>query len=244
MCLVNNAVYIAKYDTAEQCQEKYGYVPSDIKKHPGEWTATGTQFQIPYIFKKLFSHEPIEFEDMCETKSVTSALYLDMNESLPDVSEKEKELEQLRKKWPDENGQYPLDYDETVASLKSEIAEGHNYIFIGKVGQFCPIKPGYNGGLLMREVVDKKTGEKNYSSATGAKGYRWLESEMVQQLAKEDGIDRSYYDAMVDEAVHDISQYGDFEWFVSEDPYVKADVPPWTSAGEPWENDQTAFDVR
>lgn len=87
MCLVNNAVYIAKYATAEKCQLAYGYVPGDIRKHPGEWNATGTQFQIPYVFKKLFSREEIVFEDMCETKSVTTALYLDTNETLPDVSE-------------------------------------------------------------------------------------------------------------------------------------------------------------
>ena len=60
MCLVNDAVYIAKYDT-------------------GEWTATGTQFQIPYVFKKLFSKEEITFDDLCVTKSVTSSLYLDIN---------------------------------------------------------------------------------------------------------------------------------------------------------------------
>ena len=64
MCLVNNAVYIAKYATAEKCQLAYGYVPGDIRKHPGEWNATGTQFQIPYVFKKLFSREEIVFEDI------------------------------------------------------------------------------------------------------------------------------------------------------------------------------------
>ena len=62
MCLVNDAVYIAKY------------------KDSGEWTATGTQFQIPYVFKKLFSREDITFDDMCETKSVSSSLYLDRSE--------------------------------------------------------------------------------------------------------------------------------------------------------------------
>ena len=204
MCLVNNAVYIAKYSTGEKCQQAYGYIPSDIQKHPGEWTATGTQFQIPYVFKRLFSKEEIMFEDMCETKSVTTALYLDTNETLPDVSEYEKELETLRKKWPDKEGQYPMDYDEVVADLEAKIEPGHNYIFVGKVGSFCPMKPGYNGGLLLREVVDKKTGKKSYASAGGAKGYRWLESEMVKQLGKEEGIDRSYYDAMVDTAVTDI----------------------------------------
>ena len=110
-----------------------------------------------------------------------------------------------------------MDYDEVVADLKAKIEPGHNYIFIGKVGSFCPMKPGCTGGLLLREVVDKKT-----------------------------GIDRGYYDAMVDAAVADISQYGDFEWFVSDDPYVKADddTPPWFGPGEPYGDDATAFDVR
>ena len=40
-----------------------------------------------------------------------------------------------------------------------------------------------------------------------------MESEMVQQLKLEDSIDKSYYTKLVDEAVHDISQYGDFEAF-------------------------------
>ena len=96
----------------------------------------------------------------------------------------------------------------------------------------------------MRESVDKKTGEKKYDAATGTKGYRWLESEMVKELGKQDAIDRSYYDAMVDAAAHDISEFGDFEWFVSEDPYVPEDRPPWFGPGEPWKEEKTAFDVR
>lgn len=87
MCLVNKAVLIARYASPEWCQERYGYIPSDNAKHAksGEmWSATGAQFAIPYVFKTLFSHEPITFLDMCETKSVTSSLYLDMNEKLPE----------------------------------------------------------------------------------------------------------------------------------------------------------------
>ena len=60
-----------------------------IPNHGEEWTATGTQFQVPYVFKKLFSKEEIKFEDLCETKEVKTALYLDMNEDLPDVTEEE-----------------------------------------------------------------------------------------------------------------------------------------------------------
>lgn len=92
MCLVNDAVYIAQYASIDKCYELYGkkYVDSDKdilkenKKHPEEWTATGTQFQVPYVFKTLFSHQPLEFKDFCETKTVTSAMYLDMNEGFPE----------------------------------------------------------------------------------------------------------------------------------------------------------------
>ncbi len=192
MCLVNNAVYIARY------KEKDGSL--------GKWTATGTQFQVPYVFKKCFSHEEIVFDDLCETKSVTSALYLDMNESLPDVSDLEKEYAKMLKDNPE---------DPRLEKMKAEIDKGHNYIFVGKVGQFCPIKQGCGGGLLMRE------GNGKYYAATGSSGYRWLESEVVREMKKQDSIDESYYISMVDDAIAEISQYGDYELFASDDPYPR-----------------------
>ena len=62
-----------------------------------------------------------------------------------------------------------------------------------------------------------------YSAATGSTGFRWLESETVKELGKEDDIDYGFYQNQVDEAVRAISQYGDFEWFQSDDPYG---IPP------------------
>ena len=215
MCLVNDAVYIAKYKSAEECQKMYGYVPGDNKKKGGKWTATGTQFQIPYVFKKLFSREEILFEDMCETKSVSTSLYLDLNENLPDVSEYEKEFSKAESDYK-KGLLSDITFENTCQRLNPLIAEGHDYHFIGKVGQFCPIKAGRGGGLLVREKDGK------YYAATGAKGYRWLESEMVRELDKTADIDRTYYDKLVNEAVEAISQYGDFEWFVSDDPYISS----------------------
>lgn len=254
MCLVNDAVYIARYATVEKCCDLYGkkYIDSakDIckenKKHPYAWTATGTQFQIPYVFKTLFSKENIEFEDMCETKSVTSSLYLDMNETLPDVSALEAERDKLWKQITDSKRMTePMPTEcERVEELTDKIAKGHDYHFIGKVGQFCPIKPGCGGGILLRETENKKTGEKGYAAATGSKGFRWLESEMVKQLDKQGDIDRGYYNNMVDEAVKSLSVYGDFERFAADEPYVSDNTPPWFGAGEPHEDDTTPFDVR
>ena len=152
-CLVNETVYIAKTDE-------------------GKWTATGAQFAKPYVFKTLFSHEPIEFNDLFETKAVTTALYLDMNEGFKE--------------------------DES------------DYHFIGKVGAFCPIYSGRGGGILLREKDGK------YYAATGTKGYRWLEADMVRELNKETDIDRGYYNKLVDDAVEDISKFGDIEWLMQD----------------------------
>lgn len=76
MCIVNDSVYVAKYVNADWCKNTYGYIPEDNEDHGNEWTATGKQFQVPYVFKTMFSHEPIEFRDMCEVFSVSTALYL------------------------------------------------------------------------------------------------------------------------------------------------------------------------
>ena len=219
MCLVNDAVYIAKYATAEDCQALYGYVPGDNQKHGGEWTATGTQFQVPYVFKSLFSKEPIEFKDLCETKSVKTSIYLDMNETLPDVSGLEKELSKAEQKYKKGELSDTL-IEETRKRLEPEIEKGHHYHFVGKVGLFCPMKIGTGGGLLVREAVDNY-GRKKYDAVTGTKGFRWMESEMVQELGKEDQIDRGYYNDLVNQAVATIEKYGDFEQFVSDDPVPK-----------------------
>lgn len=165
MCLVNDAVYVAKYLDADICQDLYGYIPSKNKKKSGKWTATGTQFQVPYVFKTLFSHEDILFEDMCETKSVTAQMYLDTN---PDGEPK--------------------------------------YEFVGKVGEFTPVKIG--GGRLLRKTADK------YSAVTDTKGYLWLQSSDAKHLDRS-VIDESYYISKCNKARDAISKYGDFEWFVA-----------------------------
>lgn len=157
-CLVNDAVYIAK--------TKDG-------KTPSHWEAVGAQFQHPYVFKTLFSKEKIEFRDLCETKTVSTALYLDFNG------------------------------EDAPMALENPIH------FVGKAGSFCPIKPGCGGGLLMREKDGK------FYAAVGTKGYRWLEAEMVEILKKQKDIDMSYFESLANDAVENISKYGDFEWFTS-----------------------------
>lgn len=165
ICLVNKSTFIA------YCGEK-------DPESPGKWLAKADQFQVPYVFKTLFSKEPIVFDDLCEVLSVSNGAAL----CLRDGDENDPE-------------------------------------FVGRVGQFCPIKPGKGGKQLLR-VAKNPDGTVKYGAATGTKGYYWLESEVVRALGKEDDIDRSYYDDQVTKAVETISKFGDFEQFVDiEHPY-------------------------
>ena len=166
MCLVNNAVYIAKY----------------VPANSGEWTATGAQFAQPYVYKTLFTKEPIQYDDLTETKSVTSAMYLDFNEK--------------------------LDEDE------------HNYQFVGKVGCFLPVKPGFNGGVLLRQQNDK------YYAVTGTTGFRWVEYESVQKDDIDKIVDEEYHKKLVNEAIEEIEKYIPF------DDFINSNVPWEAPCGE------------
>lgn len=211
ICLVNDAVYIAKYKDSHK---------DEITGKDIWWTATGTQFQVPFVFKTLFSKEPIVFEDLCETKSVSTAMYLDFNENKPSMSSEEiKELDYLKGylNCTSEDSEQYLRLNELMALEQS----CHDYRFVGKVGCFCPMKDGIGAAILLRESVDND-GNQKFGAVTGTKKpdgksvYKWMEAEMVLKLALQDQIDRSYYNKLVDTAVDTISKYGDFEMFVSD----------------------------
>ena len=128
----------------------------------GGWTAVGARYAKPYVFKTLFSKEPIVFDDLVEKRAVKkAAIYLEMDEG---------------------NGER---------------------IFVGRVGRFCPMKPGTGGGTMLR-IADEKVG-----AVTGTKGYHWMTAQMVLELGKEDDIDLSYYDNAVDDALAAIAKHGD-----------------------------------
>jgi hypothetical protein len=69
-CLVNDAVYVAGKKP----------VPWEEPFPALEWKAVGAQFQHSYVFKQLFSDEPLGFADFCEARSVVKgAMYLDFD---------------------------------------------------------------------------------------------------------------------------------------------------------------------
>ena len=182
-CLVNDAVYIAKYNEPE--------VDKDTGKEIW-WDATGKEFQRPYVYKTLFSHEDIDFYDLCETRSVVKgSMYLDYNT----VHEK-------NEPYPDGTGKYKQQVVEDDPTKRT---------FVGKVGLFVPVTQG--GGLLVREATDKD-GNVKYTSVNDTKGYLWAEAEDVGPNGIKI-INRDYHNSLVASAKKHIEEFGDFETFIA-----------------------------
>jgi hypothetical protein len=203
MCLVNDAVYVAKVD--------------DDPDGMPYWTATGAEFKHPYVFKTLFSHEPITFKDLGETKQVKKgAMYLRFAEGDIMIGDRKE-------------GALGADELDAVNPESENFGDTH----IGRSGLFVPINPDQDlikGGHLVC-VNGEKTGAVN-----GTKGHLWAEVEMVRALqggaiertvwepieeaAKDTGsiadvIDMRYYKKLAKDAYNSIAEFGDAEEFVS-----------------------------
>ena len=232
LCLVNNAVYICKYTN-----------DPENGKLAGKWEGTGDQFKkesSPYEFKTLFSHEDIDFYDLCVTQTVKVGLglYLDMDEELPDPSYLEKEEEKLVKKWhkvqfdlTDENDQKLVDgFNPVLTDISdkklSQYASNEfhsDYIRLCEVREEIKKCHDYRfvgkAGLFCPikpgcgggRLVRENNGK--YAYAAGSKDYRWLEAETVKEYHMEDKIDYGYFEALKKDAIATISKFGDFEAF-------------------------------
>lgn len=110
LCLVNDAVYIGKT------------LPG---RKPAHWEAVGAQFQHPFVYKTMFTHEPVEFWDYAETKTVQTALYLDKNNTVE------------------------------TTKLKDVDLKKKDLTFVGKAGQFVPLEAPHGGTLLREGATDE-----------------------------------------------------------------------------------------
>lgn len=217
ICLVNDAVYIAKMDKADE-----GWIKACKKAkakgepEPTRWNATGTEFAVPYVFKTLFSHENIEFKDLCEVKSSKNNIYLDFDETLKDVSFYEhcKDTRDKINRNIKTTKKAVSELDEisgmTDEELDAKIAEGHDYRFVGAIGLFCPVREGTAGAKM---VTPNNVGK--WSAPSGTKDYRWKEAEIVDANGLQDTIDVGYFEDLVTNAIKDISKFGDFESFAA-----------------------------
>lgn len=80
--------------------------------------------------------------------------------------------------------------------------------FVGRTGQFLPVREGSGGGILQR-IKDGKA----YAVA-GTKGYLWIEALIAQDNLDID-IDYDYYERLVEEAKATIGKFGDLEGFLA-----------------------------
>jgi hypothetical protein len=200
MCLVNDAVLVA-------------YVGWNAKNKPEHWKAVGKEFQHPFVFKTLFTDEPINFKDLCETKQVKKgAMYLKY-----DGVEK------------------PIG-DHKDEALVDDVDGSDTHI--GRSGLFVPISPDQDilqGGELVVRRDDMGDEVKDYA-VPGTKGFLWAEAEMVRALQDgaiermifervedavqgtgsiADVIDMPYFYGKAEDAAQSIAEFGDFEEFVS-----------------------------
>jgi DNA polymerase elongation subunit (family B) len=204
LCLVNDAVYVAKDED-------------------GRWSATGAQFQHPYVFKRLFTGEGIDFQDLCEKKQVKEGvMYLDDidlglygDEYSPEQTSEMLEIENKSE------GELVLDHN------------GSRY-HIGRTGLFVPVSEEL-GGKLIRVKDDKE-----YAVA-GTKGYYWVEAEMLRTLKPEalarmsfervedaiegtgsiaDIINLEYFEHLAEKAVSTIEKFGSYKELTGSRPEV------------------------
>ena len=243
MCLVNDAVYIALRDKEDpgwlkECRKAKKKAEESKKPYvePTRWSATGAQFAHPYVFKTLFSHEDIKFQDLCETKSVTSALYLDFNENLSDVSAYEKDLDKLNKKLkdliqkgiglsmtvsefekmfgdPDGQVEYPVEKEPLYIQAFDQLKDKkvlEDMIAQGHNYQFVGKAGSFcpvKAGTGGGVLCREKDGK--FSAATGSKGYRWREGESLEGANRMDLIDMGYFDSLATTAKEAVNKYAD-----------------------------------
>ena len=80
---------------------------------------------------------------------------------------------------------------------------------------------------MKKQKIEQETkGEIKYNAVGGTKGYRWLESEVVETNHKEKDIDMSYFTRLAWDARASIDEYGDVNMFLPEDENIEL---PWSN---------------
>lgn len=174
-CLVNDAVYIAKKD--------------------GKWDATGAQFQHPVVFKALFSLEPINFNDLCETKQVTQgSMYLDFNDAEATPSTPYKGMHFVGR-----TGMFVPVHKSAGGAALLRVKDDKTYAVTGTKNYLW----------LEAEMV----------RAFGLDLTNWTFEELVEWSGMGPGfisdvVNIDYYNNLVNDAVETIERFGNFEAFV------------------------------
>lgn len=131
-CLVNDAVYIARKKIPVQFDgdEVSGTGPLQLG-FKFKWDAVGAQFQHPFVYKTLFSGEEINFDDLCEAKSVVAGvMYLDFQAEKP-MFQYDKGLHHVGR-----TGRFVPVKPELGGGILFRVKDGKNYAVAGTKGYF------------------------------------------------------------------------------------------------------------
>lgn len=174
-CLVNDAVYIARVDEPTL---------SGVEEH---WTAVGAQFQHPYVFKTLFTGEPIKYNDLCETKQVQQGvMYLDFDIVKPMAAVNTPSIMHF--------------VGRTGRFVPVKEGEGGGILY--------RVKNDKDGTPKTYSV----NGTKGYLWLEAEVLHNIIKGHMVKM---DEAIDMSYFERLADEAKMTIEKFGNFEEFVS-----------------------------
>lgn len=193
--LVNDAVYVAK-------------------KEDGTWSATGKQFQHPYVFKKLFGgpDADISFLDLGETKNIREgSMFLDFgfhyDESIMSyIDNAHFEIKKFKKTKPS---------DKDLEDFSREILNDAfaKLVHVGRTGRFVPVNYGYGGGQLWR-ITDGKP-----YAVQGTKGHLWVDANIAADLPDE-AIDYGYFDSLVKEGIASLEKFLENTSFASVEEFL------------------------
>lgn len=167
-CLVNDAVYIARED--------------EVSPYP-HWEAVGAQFQHPYVFKTLFSQEPIEFKDLCETKQVSQGhIYLDF-----DVTKAMIEVDTpLKPQFVGKVGSFVPVKEGYGGGILYRIKDEKQYAVTGTKGYFWVEESMFRDKMLGNEAIDMSYFEKLAEEAQAAIDYYGPFSDFVAPVRDRD----------------------------------------------------------
>jgi hypothetical protein len=172
------------------------YVGKDKKKG---WTATGSRFKHPYVFKTMFSKEGIQFRDLGETKQVQKGvMYLRYPDGDIEIDRGERDIHVGRSGCfiPIKPGNGKVEGGKLVC-WREDLGKDHTV-------------SGTKGYLWMEEETFRQTfGDTIERMVFEPFGESEPETGSIQDI-----IDMSYYNQLCEDAAQAIAKYGTFEEFV------------------------------
>lgn len=137
-CLVNDAVYVAK--SGPEGKE--------------EWSAVGTQFKVPYVFKTMFSGDVVQFNDLAETKQVAKG-------------HMELEFESGGRHFVGRTGRFvPVTETSGKGGKLMRVSEDKSYAVTGTKGYLWVEQENFEKLLLTLDDIDMSYFEKMVEAAT------------------------------------------------------------------------------